>query len=57
MKIEVQSYKEDNERLMREKNKINSQVMKILNQFHRQKNNGSNSKDEEEGICHERRDD
>jgi hypothetical protein len=57
MQIEVWSYKEDNERLIREENQINSQVMQILNYLQRQINNGSNSKPEEEGICHERIDD
>jgi hypothetical protein len=33
LKIEVQSYKEDNVRLMREQNQINSQVMQSLNQL------------------------
>jgi hypothetical protein len=42
---------------MREKNYINAQVMRSLNQLQRKKNNGSNSKQEEEGICHERKDD
>jgi hypothetical protein len=57
MKIEVKSYKEGNERLIREKNKINVQVVQILNYLQRQTKNGSNSKQEEEGRCHERRDD
>jgi hypothetical protein len=57
LKIEVQSYKEDNERLIREQNQINSQVMQSLNQLQRKTKNGSNSKQEEEGRCHERRDD
>jgi FtsZ-binding cell division protein ZapB len=56
LKIEVHSYKEDNEKLMREQNQINSQVMKILNQLQRKTDNGSKSKHEEEGIYHERRD-
>ena len=57
LKIEVQSYKAYNERLMREKNQINDQVMQILNHMHRKMDNGSNSKQDEEGRCHERRDD
>jgi hypothetical protein len=57
LKIEVQSYKEDNERLMREQNQINSQVMQSLNQLQRKTKRGSNSKQEEEGRYHERRDD
>jgi hypothetical protein len=56
LKIEVQSYKEDNERLMREKNQINAQVMQSLNQLQRQTKNGSNSRREEEGRYRERRD-
>jgi hypothetical protein len=55
LKIEVQSYKADNERLVREYTQINSQVMQILNQLHMQANNGSNSMHEEEGRYHERR--
>jgi phosphomevalonate kinase len=55
LKIEVQSYKEDNERLMREQNQINSQVMKILNQLHRQARNGLDLRQEEEERYHERR--
>jgi hypothetical protein len=51
----VQSYKEDNERLMREKSQINARVLYILNQLQDQSNNGS--KQEEEGRYHERRDD
>jgi hypothetical protein len=57
MKMEVQSYKEDNERPMREKIQINSRVLQSLNQLQRQKKKGSNSIQEEEGKCHERRDD
>jgi hypothetical protein len=57
LKIKVQSYKAYNERWIREKNQINAQVMQILNQLQRQTKNGSNSKQEEEGRCHERRDD
>jgi hypothetical protein len=56
LKIEVQSYKKENERLMREKNQINSQVMQSLNQLQRKTKNGSNSKHEEEGRYHEIRD-
>jgi hypothetical protein len=56
LKIEVQSYKEDNERLMKEQNQINSQVMQILNHLHRQAKKGSSSRHEEGGKQHERRD-
>jgi hypothetical protein len=49
LKIEVQSYKVDNERLMREKNQINYQVMQSLDQLQRQTENGSNSRREEKG--------
>jgi hypothetical protein len=40
---------------MREKNKINSQVMQRLNRLHRQERNGSGSRQEEDGRHHERR--
>jgi hypothetical protein len=56
LRIEVQSYKEDNEKMMREQNQINAQVMQSLNQLHRQEKNGSDSRQEEEGKHHERRD-
>jgi hypothetical protein len=55
LKIEVWSYKVDNERMMREKSQINARVLQILNQLQRQTNNGS--KQEEEGRYHEIRDD
>ena len=55
LKIEVQSYKADNERLMREQNHINSQVLQILNHFHMQEMNGSDLRQEEEERYHERR--
>jgi hypothetical protein len=55
LKIEVQSYKEKNERLMREQNQINYQVMQILNQLHRKERNGSDLRQEKEEIFHERR--
>jgi hypothetical protein len=35
LRIEVQSYKEDNEKMMKEHNQINSQMMQILNQLQR----------------------
>jgi hypothetical protein len=54
LKIEVQSYKEKNERLMRETNQKNDQVMQILNQLHRKARNGSYLRQEEEEIYHER---
>jgi hypothetical protein len=57
MEIEVQSYKEDNERLMREQSRINARVLQSLNQVQRKTKKGSNSKQEEEGIFHERRGD
>jgi hypothetical protein len=57
LKMEVHSYKEDNERLMREKSQINYQVLQSLNQLQRKMKKGSNSRQEEEGKCHERRDD
>jgi len=41
---------------MREKNEINSQLIQILNMLQRQTKNGSNSRWEEEGRYHERRD-
>jgi hypothetical protein len=49
LNIEMQSYKEDNEKMMREQNQINAQVMQSLNQLHRQAKNGSDSRHEEEG--------
>ena len=55
--MEVQSYKEDNEILMRDKIQINAQVLQRLNQLQRQTKKGSNSRQEEEGRFHERRDD
>jgi hypothetical protein len=57
LKMEVQSYKEDNKRLMREKNQINARVLQSLNKLQRQTKKGSKSKQEEEGRCHERMDD
>jgi hypothetical protein len=57
LKMEVHSYKEDNERIMREKSQINYRVLWSLNQLQRQTKKGSNSRQEEEGKCHERRDD
>ena len=41
---------------MREKNQIKSQVMQRLNPLYRKARNGSDSRQEEEGIYHERRD-
>jgi hypothetical protein len=52
--IYVYNYKEENERMIREQNRLNSQL--ILNQLQRQINNVSNSRREEEGRYHERRD-
>jgi hypothetical protein len=57
LKIEVQRYKEDNERLMREKIQINSRVLQSLNQLQSQMKKGSNSKKEEEGRFRERSED
>jgi hypothetical protein len=57
LKMEVHGYKEDNERLMREKIQINARVLWSLNQLQRQMKKGSNSRQEEEGKFHERRDD
>jgi hypothetical protein len=56
LKIEVHIYKAYNERSMREKIKINDQVMQIVNQLHRKARNGSVLRHEEEGKYHERRD-
>jgi hypothetical protein len=42
--------------MMREKNQINAQIMQILNHWQRQAKNGSDSRHEEEGRTHERRD-
>jgi hypothetical protein len=44
LKIEVHSYKENNDRLMRQKSQINAQVLQRLNQFQRKTKKGSNSK-------------
>jgi FtsZ-binding cell division protein ZapB len=57
LKMEVQSYKADNERLMREKSQINARVLQSLNQLQRQMKKRSNSRQEEEVRCHEGRDD
>jgi hypothetical protein len=57
LNMEVQRYKVDNKRLMREKIQINAQVLQSVNQLQRQTKKGSNSRQEEEGRCHERRDD
>jgi hypothetical protein len=57
LKIEVKRYKEDNERLMREKIQINDRVLQSLNQLQRKTKKGSNSKQEEEGMFCERRED
>jgi hypothetical protein len=56
LKMEVQSYKADNERMMGEKSQINDRVFQILNQLQRQTKKGSNSRQEEGGKCHEIRD-
>jgi seryl-tRNA synthetase len=42
LEIEVQSYKADNERLMREQNQINAKVQQSLNRFHGKVRKGSN---------------
>jgi hypothetical protein len=57
LKMEVQSYKENNKRVVREKSQINARVLQSLNHLQRQTKKGSNSRQEEEGRCHERRDD
>jgi hypothetical protein len=57
LNMEVQIYKVDNERLMREKIQINVRVLQSLNQLLRQMKKGSNSRQDEEGRCHEIRDD
>ena len=44
LRIEVQSYKGDNEKMIREQNQINAQVMQSLNQLQRQTKNESNSR-------------
>jgi FtsZ-binding cell division protein ZapB len=51
LKMEVQSYKEDNERLVKEKSQINARVLQ------RKMKKGSKSIQEEEGKYHERRND
>jgi hypothetical protein len=56
LNMEVHSYKANNERLMREKSQINARVLQRLYQLQRQMKKGSNSRKEEEGRCHERRD-
>jgi hypothetical protein len=55
LKMEVHSYKEDNERLMREKIQVKSRLLQRLNQLQRQTENGSNLREQEEGRFHERR--
>jgi hypothetical protein len=57
LKMEVQSYKVYNKRLMREKIQINARVFHNLNQLQRKTKKVSNSRQEEEGRFHERRDD
>jgi hypothetical protein len=47
LKMEVHSYKADNERLMREKSQINAQVLQSLNQLQRQMKKGSNLRQKE----------
>jgi FtsZ-binding cell division protein ZapB len=56
LKMEVQSYKADNERLMREKSQINARVLWSLNHLQRKMKKESNSIQEEEGGCQERGD-
>jgi hypothetical protein len=41
--------------MIREQNQLNSQVMQILNQLQIKMKNGSKSRQNEEGIYHERR--
>jgi hypothetical protein len=57
LKMELHSYKADNERMMREKIQIKYRVLQRLNQLQRQMENESNLREEEEGRCHERRND
>jgi hypothetical protein len=47
LKMEVKRYKEENERVMREKIQINARMLQILNQLQRQTKKGSNSRQEE----------
>jgi FtsZ-binding cell division protein ZapB len=54
LKMEVHSYKEENERLMRKKSQMNAQVLQSLNQLQRQMKKGSNSGQEGGGRCYER---
>jgi hypothetical protein len=44
LKMEVQSYKANNERLMREKSQINFRMLQSLNQLQIQMKKGSNSR-------------
>jgi hypothetical protein len=53
LKIEVQSYKADNERLVKEENQINAQVIRSLNQLHRKEKKGLGSRHKEGGKQHE----
>jgi hypothetical protein len=55
--MEVHIYKANNEKLMRDQSRINARVLQILNQLQRQMKKGSNSRQEEKGRCHERRND
>jgi seryl-tRNA synthetase len=56
LRIEVQSYKVENQNMMREQNQVNAQMMQSLNQLQRQAKNGSDTTQGEEGRHHEIRD-
>jgi hypothetical protein len=56
LRIEVQSYKVDNEKMMKEHNQTNTQMMQSINQLQRQARNGLGSRQGEEGRQYERRD-
>jgi predicted RNase H-like nuclease (RuvC/YqgF family) len=58
LRMEVQSYRADNEKIMRaqeEQNQINTQLLQSLNQLQRHMKNGSGLRHEEEGGFHARR--
>jgi hypothetical protein len=52
----VKSFKSENEKLMKEHNQINDQMIQILNQLQIQSRNRSGSRQREEGRKHETRD-
>jgi FtsZ-binding cell division protein ZapB len=52
IRMEVQSYRDKNEKMMREQNQLNPQMTQILNQFQRKVKNGLGSRHEEDvGSC------